>query len=89
MTTALWTTDNSELYCNALYTVLPLTNWESEWNVKKKIVIVVGILGTILGAAKILSAVFRRLHQCAGSRCAASCGADSGRFLYCRKGKEV
>lgn len=49
-TTALWTTDNSELYCNALYTGPAL----AELGIKaerKKIVIIIGVLGTILGAA--------------------------------------
>lgn len=49
-TTALWTTDNSELYCNALYTGPALDELGIRVE-RKKIVIVVGILGTILGAA--------------------------------------
>lgn len=49
-TTALWTTDNSELYCNALYTgpALDAMGFRAK---RKTIVIIVGILGTILGAA--------------------------------------
>lgn len=49
-TTALWTTDNSELYCNALYTGPALAAFGVRVN-RKKIVIIVGVLGTILGAA--------------------------------------
>lgn len=49
-TTSLWTTDNSELYCNALYT----GNILNALGVKKvnriKLVAVCGILGTILGS---------------------------------------
>ena len=49
-TTALWTTDNSELYCNALYTGPALDELGIRVE-RKKIVIAVRILGTILGAA--------------------------------------
>lgn len=49
-TTALWTTDNSELYCNALYTGPALDVFGIKAQ-RKTIVIIVGVLGTILGAA--------------------------------------
>lgn len=48
-TSALWTTDNGELYCNALYTGPVLRSYG--FNVSRRhVVIVVGILGTILGS---------------------------------------
>lgn len=49
-TTSLWTTNNAELYCNALY-VGPILD---SFNIKisrKKLVIIAGIIGTALGAA--------------------------------------
>ncbi|WP_314621311.1 cytosine permease [uncultured Selenomonas sp.] len=48
-TSALWTTDNGELYCNALYTGPVLRSYG--FNVERKqVVIVVGVLGSILGS---------------------------------------
>lgn len=48
-TTSLWTTNNAELYCNSLY-IGPVLN---SYNVKvkrEKLVLLVGIVGTLLGA---------------------------------------
>lgn len=49
-TTSLWTTNNAELYCNALYVGPILDSFKVKVN-RKVIVIIAGILGTILGAA--------------------------------------
>ena len=48
-TTALWTTDNGELYCNSLYTGPVLHSFGFKVS-RKKVVLVVGIIGTILGS---------------------------------------
>ena len=48
-TTSLWTTDNSELYCNSLYTGPILDAVGIKAN-RKILVAICGILGTILGA---------------------------------------
>ena len=48
-TTSLWTTDNSELYCNSLYTGPILDAVGVKVN-RKVLVAICGILGTILGA---------------------------------------
>lgn len=48
-TTSLWTTNNSELYSNSLYTGPALHSLGITIK-RKKIVLVVGIVGTILGA---------------------------------------
>ena len=48
-TTSLWTTDNSELYCNSLYTG-PLLDAVGIKANRKVLVAICGILGTILGA---------------------------------------
>lgn len=49
-TASLWTTNNAELYCNALYVGPILDTFNVKVN-RKKIVIIAGIIGTILGAA--------------------------------------
>ncbi len=49
-TTSLWTTDNSELYCNSLYTG-NITDTLGLKNVSRvKLVVICGVLGTILGS---------------------------------------
>jgi len=48
-TTSLWTTNNSELYSNSLYTG-PALNAFGVRVKRTKIVLVVGVLGTVLGA---------------------------------------
>lgn len=65
-TTALWTTDNSELYCNSMYTGPALESLGIEIE-RKKIVIVVGILGTILGAAAFYQLFFADFINALGS----------------------
>ena len=56
-TTALWTTDNSELYCNSMYTGPALESLGIVVE-RKKIVITVGVLGTILGDASFYQLFF-------------------------------
>ena len=65
-TTALWTTDNSELYCNSMYTGPALESLGIEIE-RKKIVIVVGVLGTILGAAAFYQLFFAQFINALGS----------------------
>lgn len=65
-TTALWTTDNSELYCNSMYTGPALESLGIEIE-RKKIVITVGILGTILGAAAFYQLFFADFINVLGS----------------------
>jgi cytosine permease len=48
-TTSLWTTNNSELYCNALYTGPVLDSFNVKVN-RKKLVTICGIVGTIIGS---------------------------------------
>lgn len=48
-TTALWTTDNGELYCNSLYTG-PVLHAFGVNVTRKKVVLIAGIIGTILGS---------------------------------------
>ena len=62
-TTALWTTDNGELYCNSLYTGPALDAFHVKAN-RKTLVIICGVLGlksdrrSMATAALIISIVF-------------------------------
>src|SRR5699024_8482415 len=47
---ALWTTNNSELYCNALYTGTVISSYKKNPVKQKNIVLVIGIIGTIISA---------------------------------------
>lgn len=48
-TTSLWTTNNAELYCNSLY-IGPVLNSYKIKVKREKLVLIVGIVGTFLGA---------------------------------------
>ncbi|MFW5996101.1 MAG: purine-cytosine permease family protein [Halanaerobiaceae bacterium] len=48
-TASLWTTNNAELYCNSLYTG-PVLASLSKLVERKKLVLIAGVLGTILGS---------------------------------------
>lgn len=48
-TTSLWTTNNAELYCNSLYVGPVLSTYKKNVN-RKKIVLVIGVIGTIIGS---------------------------------------
>ncbi len=65
-TTALWTTDNSELYCNALYTGPSLDAFEIHIS-RKKLVAFCGILGTLLGALAFYQLFFADFINVLGS----------------------
>lgn len=65
-TTALWTTDNSELYCNALYTGPSLDAFGIHVS-RKKLVAACGILGTLLGALAFYQLFFADFINVLGS----------------------
>lgn len=48
-TLSLWTTNDAELYCNSLYTGPVLDSFGLKVN-KKKLILIVGVLGTFLGS---------------------------------------
>lgn len=48
-TTSLWTTNNAELYCNSLYVGPVISSYHKKVD-RRKIVLIVGILGTIIGS---------------------------------------
>lgn len=77
-TTALWTTDNGELYCNSLYTG-PVLHAFGAKVTRKRVVLVVGILGTILGSLafyQLFFANFINVLGCMGPPIAAPLLAD-------------
>ena len=65
-TTALWTTDNGELYCNALYTG-PSLDAVGIHVSRKKLVAICGILGTILGSLAFYQLLFENFINVLGS----------------------
>lgn len=75
-TTALWTTDNSELYCNALYTG-PSLNALGVRVPRKKLVIIAGSVGTILGTFAFYQLFFANFINVLGSMASTSLCSDS------------
>ena len=65
-TTALWTTDNGELYCNSLYTGPALDSFGIHVS-RKKLVVICGILGTILGSLAFYQLFFADFINVLGS----------------------
>ena len=87
-TTALWTTDNSELYCNALYTG-PSLNALGVRVPRKKLVIIAGSVGTILGTFAFYQLFFANFINVLGSMAPPLCApilADY--FIIGRKNKD-
>ena len=87
-TTALWTTDNSELYCNALYTG-PSLNALGINIPRKKLVIIAGTIGTILGTFAFYQLFFANFINILGSMAPPLCApilADY--FVIGRKNKD-
>ena len=87
-TTALWTTDNSELYCNALYTG-PSLNALGVRVPRKKLVIIAGSVGTILGTFAFYQLFFANFINVLGSMAPPLCApilADY--FIIGRRNKD-
>lgn len=89
-TTSLWTTDNSELYCNSLYTGPILDALGVKVN-RKLLVAICGILGTVLGALGFYQIFFANFINTMGAMAPPLCApilADYyliGRKKYDRK----
>lgn len=56
-TASLWTTNNAELYCNSLYTGPVLSSFGKVID-RKKLVLIAGIIGTILGSLAFYQILF-------------------------------
>jgi len=66
-TTSLWTTNNGELYCNALYTGPSLEAFGVKKVNRKKLVIICGIVGTVLGSLAFYQIFFASFINVLGS----------------------
>lgn len=72
-TTSLWTTDNSELYCNSLYTGPVLDALGMKKVNRNHIVLVCGIVGTILGSLGFYQVFFADFINYLGAVCPPVC----------------
>ena len=87
-TTSLWTTNNSELYCNALYTGPVL----DAFGVKAKrttIILIVGIIGTVLGSAAFYQLFFADFINILGAAFVPLAGPIIVDYYFTRKGEYV
>lgn len=85
-TTALWTTDNGELYCNSLYTGPALDAFGVKAN-RKTLVIICGVLGTILGALAFYQLFFADFINVLGSMAPPLCAPILADYFIFGKNK--
>ncbi len=86
-TTALWTTDNGELYCNALYTGPSLDAFGISVS-RKKLVAICGVLGTILGSLAFYQLLFANFINVLGSMAPPLCAPILADYFIIRKEKK-
>lgn len=86
-TTALWTTDNSELYCNALYTGPSLNSFGIHVS-RKKLVIIAGTIGTILGAFAFYQLFFAKFIDILGSMAPPLCAPILADYFIIGRSKD-
>lgn len=85
-TTSLWTTNNGELYCNALYTGPVLDSLGIKAN-RKKLVIICGIVGTILGSLAFYQLFFASFINVLGSMAPPVCAPILADYYISRREK--
>lgn len=85
-TTALWTTDNGELYCNSLYTGPALDSFGVKAN-RKILVGICGGVGTILGALAFYQLFFANFINVLGSMAPPLCAPILADYFIFNKGK--
>lgn len=85
-TTSLWTTDNGELYCNALYTGPSLDAFGISVS-RKTLVIIAGILGTILGSLAFYQIFFANFINVLGSMAPPVCAPILADYFVARREK--
>jgi cytosine permease len=85
-TTSLWTTNNAELYCNALYTGPTIESFGTKTN-RKKLVIICGIIGTILGSLAFYQIFFADFINALGSMAPPVCAPILADFFLIRRDK--
>lgn len=87
-TTALWTTDNGELYCNSLYTGPSLDALGIHVS-RKNLVICCGVLGTILGSLAFYQLLFENFINILGSMAPPLCAPILADYFVIGKSKRV
>lgn len=85
-TTSLWTTNNSELYSNSLYTG-PAINAMGGKVRRKTIVLIVGVLGTILGSAGFYQLFFADFINILGAAFVPLAGPIIADYYWLRRGE--
>ncbi|MDR1634456.1 MAG: cytosine permease [Bifidobacteriaceae bacterium] len=85
-TTSLWTTNNSELYCNALYTgpVLDAFGVKAK---RTKLILIAGVVGTILGSAAFYQLFFADFINILGAAFVPLAGPIIVDFYFTRRGQ--
>ncbi len=85
-TTSLWTTNNSELYCNALY-LGPVSAAFGKPVKRTTIILVVGILGTVLGSAAFYQLFFADFINILGAAFVPLAGPIIVDYYFLRRGQ--
>lgn len=85
-TTSLWTTDNGELYCNALYTGPTLDSFGITVS-RKKLVTICGLVGTLLGSLAFYQIFFADFISALGAIAPPLCAPILADYFMVRKDK--
>lgn len=85
-TTSLWTTNNGELYCNALYTGPALDSFGVKVS-RKKLVIICGMVGTIIGSLAFYQLFFSAFINVLGSMAPPVCAPILADYFVIRHEK--
>lgn len=85
-TTSLWTTDNGELYCNALYTGPTLDSFGITVS-RKKLVTICGLVGTILGSLAFYQIFFADFISALGAIAPPLCAPILADYFIVRREK--
>jgi len=86
-TTSLWTTNNGELYCNALYTGPTLEAFGMKKVNRRKLVIICGIIGTVLGSLAFYQIFFSSFINILGSMAPPVCAPILADYFVVRREK--
>lgn len=85
-TFSLWTTNDAELYCNAMYTGPVLKSYGAPVN-KKKLILTVGIIGSILGSIGFYQIFFAQFINYLGIMAPPLAGPLLADYYFIRKRK--
>ena len=85
-TASLWTTNNAELYCNSLYTGPVLSSINLNIN-RKKLVLIAGVVGTVLGSFAFYQMFFASFITILGTFAPPLAGPLIADYYIIKKGK--